>query len=160
MPIQIMFILCGLVAIVGVGPFTYYCYEYIDQSIENKPVDYDFPNWRDFKWTLLSVAIISILDVIAYMVLNKLFRPICKIQDDIEERDRRTEKASYSGFKLIYFLAVTIWGYVILHNKQFFPPLLAGSGDFHKCSQNYPYQKPETREGIMWFLVLQLGFHV
>lgn len=160
MPIQIFFVICGLVAIIGVGPFTYYCYSYIDQAFKNKPDDYDFPDWRDFKWTLLSIAIISIVDFIAHKVLNKLFRPLCKIQDDIEERDRRTEKAAYSGFKLLYFLAVSVWGFVILHNKQFFPSLLGGTGDFHKCSQNYPYQHPDTREGIFWFLVLQLGFHV
>ena len=139
MPIQIIFLLCGLLAIVGVGPFTYYCYSYIDESHKNKPSDYIFPDWRDFRWTLLSILIICVLDYIGIKVLNKLIRPICKVQDDIEDRDRRTEKAAYAGFKFFYFLAVTIWGFVILHNKHFFPNLLGGTGDFHRCSENYPY---------------------
>ena len=79
MPIQIFFVLCVLLAIVGVGPFTFYCYQYIEKAFENKPDDYEFPNWKDFKWTLLSVAIISIMDFIAHITLNKLFRPFCKI---------------------------------------------------------------------------------
>ena len=40
-----------------------------------------------------------------------------KIQDDLEERDRRSEKAAYNLFKLCYYIAVTVWGFVVLKDK-------------------------------------------
>ena len=160
MPIQILFLLCGLMALVGVGPFTYYVYKFIEQTHSNKPDNYIYPDWRDFAWTLLSVVVISIFDYIGYKVLNKLFRPYCKVQDDIEDRDRRTVKAAYSIFKFFYFVSVSTWGFVVLHDKKFFPSLLGGTGDLHRCYENFPYQKPEAREGLKMFIVLQLGYHV
>lgn len=81
---QIFFLLCGLVALIGIGPFTYYCFIYTEKAIERKPADYVFPDWRDFKWVLLSVLTVGVLDVIAFNICLRIFRPYCKVQDDLE----------------------------------------------------------------------------
>lgn len=109
--------ICGILSVILVFPFTYYCYSYMSRVQEVNQDNYEFPNWRDFKWTLLSIAIISICDVLAFMVLSRLLRPFVKIQDDLEERDRRSEKAAYNLFKLCYYIAVTVWGFVVLKDK-------------------------------------------
>ena len=77
-PVQIFFGLLAIVALVGVGPFTYYSYKFSVKSIEKKPEGYEYPDWRDFKWSLLSVAVIGILDALLYNIFLKLFRPYCK----------------------------------------------------------------------------------
>ena len=159
-PIQVLFLIFGILSVILVFPFTYFCYSYIQKVHESKKGNYELPDWRDFKWTLLSIAIISICDVLAFMVLSRLFRPFVKIQDDLEERDRRSEKAGYNLFKLGYYVAVTAWGYVILKDKQFFPVLLGGSGDINRCFEKYPFQPAATREGVWIYIVFQLGFHV
>lgn len=159
-PIQLFFLLCGLVALIGIGPFTYYCYKYTEKAIENKPEDYVFPDWRDFKWVLLSVMTIGVIDVIAYNICLRCFRPICKEQDDLQQRERRSKKAAYNIFKVFYFLGVSIWGYYILLDKRFFPKLLGGSGDIYLCHKGFPYQDPKHRWGIQAFLLGQLGYHV
>ena len=78
-PIQVLFLVCGILSLVGACPFTYFCYKHIKKAHENKPDDYEFPSWKDFKWTLLSVAIISVFDVLAYIILRRLLKPYIKI---------------------------------------------------------------------------------
>ena len=77
-PVQIFFILCAIGAIIGIGPFTYYCYEYINKAIEKKPSQYVFPHWHDFKWTLIAVGVVSVVDLFLTWLFPKILTPYCK----------------------------------------------------------------------------------
>lgn len=128
---------------VGLGPFIYFGYQFRSKAMKNKPKDYEFPMWSDFKYALLFAVIIGICDAILYNIAYRLFKPFCKEQDDLLDRNKRSKKAAYSFFKLIYFTLMSIWGYIILFDKNFFPPLLGGSGDLYNCADGFPYQDEE-----------------
>lgn len=147
------FVLCALVALVGVGPFTYYSYKQTEKAIEEKPADYPFPDWRDFKWVVLSVLSVALLDVITFNICLRCFRPICKEQEDLEQREKRSRKAANNIFKLFYYICISIWGYIILYDKRYFPYLLGGHGDLWLCHDGFPYQPFEHRFGLKAFLL-------
>jgi len=142
------FALCGIVALIGIGPFTYYSYIYTAKAIQDKPIDYQFPNWRDFKWVLLSIVSIVILDFLAFNICLRFFRPLCKEQSDLEQREKRSKKAANNMFKLVYYTCIGTWGYFILLDKRYFPSLLGGHGDLYLCHVGYPYQEPQHRTGL------------
>ena len=93
-PVQVFFLLCAIGAILGITPFTYYCYIYVANAIKHKPSTYIFPNWMDFKWTIFAALIYACIDIVLGRILIKLLKPLCKVQDDVVERDRRTEKSA------------------------------------------------------------------
>lgn len=106
------------------------------------------------------MVIVGVLDAVFYNLFLKLFRPLCKEQEDLKSREKRSKKAAYSAFKFFYFTGVSVWGYFILFDKRFFPRALGGSGDLYLCHKDFPYQKPEIRSGLQAFLLGQLGFHL
>lgn len=152
--------LLSLGALIGIIPFIYYLVIFIEKAQNNAPDGYEFPSYRDFKWTLLSCVILSIVDWVANRAFYPLFKPYCKEQNDVAECDRRTKKTTNNIYKFFYYTAITIWGYSVLENKRFFPKLLGGNGDLFDCHLDFPYQNPETRTGVQLFLLGQLGFHL
>lgn len=62
------------------------------------------------------------------MLTYDFFYRTCKEKKDEELRISKTLKACNSFYKAIYYICVTIWGYYILRDQYFVPPMLLGSG--------------------------------
>ena len=59
-----------------------------------------------------------------------MFRPWCKEQKDLDMREARSFKAAHSIHKVFYFAFAAIWGYIVLKDTDYLPPMLGGKGDF------------------------------
>lgn len=67
-------------------------------------------------------------------------------------------KACNSFYKGLYFLAVTIWGFLILRNEKYCTPLLFGNGDLKYL--NYELQTYERPRGFRLYYLGTMGYHV
>lgn len=66
---------------------------------------------------------------------------------------------------MIYFIFITIWGYVLLKDLPFLPPSLGGSGDIAASFHNDPY--PDQLHwgtlytpGAKLYSLVTMGYHV
>lgn len=55
------------------------------------------------------------------------------------ERHVRSSKAAFAGYKLLYYIIVTAWGYLLLKDAHFMPRALGGSGDATQIWKDQPY---------------------
>ena len=47
---------------------------------------------------------------------------------------------------------MSIWGYLVLKDKDFMPVLLGGSGDLDNCNKGFPYQSEEQTKNLKWYM--------
>ena len=99
------------------------------------------------KFTKIEDCYVTGIATIAYMVIEKLFdlimptlmAPMCKVQEEGEEKKRRVDKMASQMFKLAHFIFSSVWLYVIAKDAEWFPWQLGGSGDFHTAFKDLPY---------------------
>ena len=60
----------------------------------------------------------------------KVVGPLCKEQEDLEIKEKRTNKMAEVVVRGIYFVFATSWGYMILKDKPYLPWYLGGHGEF------------------------------
>lgn len=70
----------------------------------------------------------------------------------------RAKKASMNVAKAIYYSAVTYWGYQLLKDTSFMPPILGGNGDVKNCFVNVPFQAPVN--GLLAYSLVSLGYYL
>ena len=144
-PVQMIFCFVAILSLFGCIPFTYYCYQFTQKAKADAPQGYEFPHGSDFWVTFVAAIGFLLTDYTFYKIFVPLFRPICKIQDDIDVREQRVEKMANSLFRLLYFSGITIYGYIAVMDMNFFPSALGGSGDYNLCTLGFPYQKHNQR---------------
>lgn len=152
-----MFCLVGLASLIGCIPFTYYCYLFTIKASKDAPLGYNFPDPYDFWMTAVAAIVFGLLDLLCYKLFTPCFRPYCKIQDDVEQREQRSIKTANSIFRLSYFTGITIFGYIAVLDSEFFPSALGGSGNYDLCTSDFPYQEHNYKVKV--FLLVSLGFH-
>ena len=76
-------------------------------------------------------------------------------------RELRVEKMLHVFHKVIYFTTVTIWGYIVLKDKDYMPPFLGGSGDYSiSISKKYfPYSVYGPDLALQRYILITSGFH-
>lgn len=50
----------------------------------------------------------------------------------------KTTKATNSFFKGLYFICVTTWGYQLLKDEKYLPPMLLGKGNLRNINADFP----------------------
>lgn len=101
---------------------------------------------------------IFVLHVIWLKIVPPLLEPIIKVQDDVKDRKKRARKMALMIFSLIWYTSVSIWGYMILKDVEFFPKFLGGSGDIWKTFNDFPFQKDIP--GLRLCYQANLGWHM
>ena len=88
----------------------------------------------------------------------KWFYPLCKVQDNLVERDLRSRKASMCFYKFFYFLWATCWGYSIIKDTDYMPWTLGGKGEFKNAYENYYFYDHEPQ--LANYFLITSGYHV
>jgi hypothetical protein len=116
--------------------------------------------FSDFHITIVGALVSYILQIVVDKVAYNFFYTYCKEKDDEELRIAKSKKACYSFYKGLYFIIVTIWGYLILKDEKFIPPELMGRGSVETMNVDFPtifLQHPHT---IRYYYLGTLGYHV
>ena len=79
-----------------------------------------------------------ILHKVTDIVMWNFFYTYCKEKDDEELRIAKTKKACHSFYKGIYFVFVSIWGFLVLKDEKFLPPELLGKGSLQNINADFP----------------------
>lgn len=69
---------------------------------------------------------------------------------------------SNSFFKFCYFASATVWGYIVLKDKEYLPWLLGGSGEYSRSitPKYFPYAQRDKNDGLKHYILVTSGFHV
>lgn len=127
-----------------------------------------FPKFSDLYITLISVPIF----ILTKLLIERIFKPISeKIiskrytkvdSEDNFSRQIYVKKLSTSFFKLIKYIIITSFGFLILRDADFFPISMGGKGDFKNAfSKGYPaslfYTKPYLLD---IYYMAELAFYI
>jgi uncharacterized membrane protein len=116
--------------------------------------------YTDFYVTILGGIFSYFLkNIVLLLTWNFVYRN-CKETKDEEVRLAKTVKACDCLYKAIYFLAATIWGYVLLQDENFLPPALLGQGSYSNINKLYPYHNYKYPEGVRIYYLFTLGYHI
>jgi len=130
------------------------------RALEHK--DKSIPKPADFVESIVYVVIFGLLRL---LVADKIFiyigdKVLPKNKWPKEVREHKVDRFGGVLFKLCYFLFITAYGYYLLHDKEWMPPILGGNGDIVKCFNGLPYPVVELDQGIKMYYMLQLGYHL
>ena len=140
-------------------PFVYLAREQKQKYLENVPADYHFPVVSDFKGSIPPMLGFFLLEQLIDKHLYKLFRPLCKIQDDFEEREVRSRKMAINYLKISYYLGNSLYFYyVIAAGQDWLPEQLGGTApSMERVLARLPYP-PYGNQMQNYFLVIT-GYH-
>lgn len=89
------------------------------------------------------------------------FYKYCREKEDESIRIAKAKKACNSFYKAFYFVVSTIWGYQILKDEMFLPPMLLGSGNLSNLYNNYPHFNWKAGNSCFRYYYLStLGYHI
>jgi len=93
----------------------------------NQSTSYDWPRFSDF-WISCVVGVIEYWLLEAYIILTykPFYYRFCREQKDDNMRCRKALKATHRGFAFWYSLFISIWGYMLLSQTDFLPPMMLG----------------------------------
>jgi len=60
-------------------------------------------------------------------------------------------------YGFIYFVFISIYGYVIMKDEPYFPRALGGSGDYNLCTMDFPYKA--RNPSLENFVMISLAYH-
>lgn len=60
--------------------------------------------------------------------------------------------------KTAYYTVASYWGYELLRETDFLPPMLGGSGQLSNCFVDVPYHQPI--DGLLTYSLLSMGYYV
>jgi hypothetical protein len=117
-----------------------------------------WPKLIDFWVTCASAFIIFITIELTTKVTYPLFYYYCKEKNDEELRVSKTIKSCTSFYKMNYYFAACVWGYVLMKDLYFIPPALLGNGRLEDIETKYPYSgyPPMFR----YYYLGTMGFHL
>lgn len=144
----------------------------------NNKEGYEYPKYSDM-WIMVLSAIIT--QIVEYS-LTRLFQPtfamICKEQKDKTRKQFYSHKSARTAYQALYFLFVTIYGYIVLNEMNMIPWQLFGTGSstglnnndnsdnkqyvsiveaVDNCMSDRPYQK--IPRSILIYALITLGYH-
>eukprot|EP00357_Protocruzia_adherens_P028042 CAMPEP_0115021162 /NCGR_PEP_ID=MMETSP0216-20121206/30699_1 /TAXON_ID=223996 /ORGANISM="Protocruzia adherens, Strain Boccale" /LENGTH=346 /DNA_ID=CAMNT_0002393419 /DNA_START=67 /DNA_END=1104 /DNA_ORIENTATION=- len=117
--------------------------------------NYNWPHSREFLSMLAYAVIISVVR----SVFVKFFTdPVKTLLKDCPEKDVRAAKVTQALFKVIFYVSIVTWAYLLIKDTEFLGPQLGGSGDFKNIWRNFPYYS--YPEGLTTYYMFSLAYHV
>lgn len=158
MDVHITFKVFLFVTFGGLIPFVYIMCTFNNVFSKLGPEDYTgFTQYSDFKLTALSSIFFFFSHQFAIWLLPQYVAPLCKVQVEGEEKEKRVKKMASQVYRLTFFLGSSIWGYSILKDADFLPVGLGGTGEFSNIFKTFPYTNHEP--GLANYLVVTMGYH-
>jgi len=155
--LQRVFALCALVFPIWTLKFIYETYFIVRDRLENSPGRYPAPS--DFIVAAQFTALFCVLRV----VLSKfVFQPFGYYFLDLKKYDEKSKADRISRFgtvgaKLCYFLFAGVWGFSVLKDKPWTPPIFGGSGASIECWTELPYHV--VPEDVRLYYMISLAYH-
>jgi ceramide synthetase len=142
-------------------PWGFYFMYQLDIWMANRSREHPgkvFPKVSDFLETGVYIAIFVVLRL---TIADKLFSKIGdwvlpKNKWDPETRFHKVDRFSIVIFKFCFFSFVSIYGYYILRDKEWVPPIIGGHGDVANCFKD---EVLELDPEIKAYYLLQLAYH-
>jgi hypothetical protein len=139
-------------------PFTYNCYMFREYMRKSLPEGYDFPELKDFWFTIVIACFVTILEKASFAFFYEKYIPICKEKNDPEIIARRTAKGATNIFKCFYYTTTAIIGWYILKDSFLLPTSLGGNGDLNNMFLGFPFFKQPP--GYKYYFTGTMGFHI
>ena len=122
---------------------------------------YNQPHYSDLWISVAASFVVMICWHICYYVVRTPLYHLCKEKKDETLRIIKTDKASDKVFSFVYFVIINIYGYKVLLDTPFLPPMMGGSSDFSKMWTQYPYISTEKwYDNMKFYYLVTLGYHI
>jgi hypothetical protein len=137
--------------------FMYEMHLYVENRAKEHP-DKILPKFSDFLETGVYMLIFVVLRLtIADKLLSKIGDwALPKNKWDPETRFHKVDRFSIVSFKFCFFLFVSIYGYFLLRDKEWVPPIIGGTGD---VALTFKEEMLELDPGVKTYYLIQLGYH-
>lgn len=87
---QVVFLIGALINLGMLVPFTTAAMRFAQKAQANKPENYEWPQWTDFKITAIWSVIFGIIELLSKKYLGPFFYGVCKEQKDLKMRALRS----------------------------------------------------------------------
>ena len=138
-PFQLFFMMIGVFTVSMLLPFSLACYNYNKFYSKTAPIDYQYPKFSDFEFSLKFAVVYIPLQIYSCKIMTPLFFGICREQKNHKERELRSQKAAINLYKSLYNQLIVIWGFFIIKNQPYYPKTLGGSGSPLASFDGMPY---------------------
>ena len=139
-------------------PFTKSIYDHAVINQAKAPPDYVFPKLQDFWVTGVASVVFALIELICKKVFYIVLLPLCKVQNNLEEREMRCKKGAFGFYKTCYFVFSVTWGYYVLKDTTYLPWSLGGKGDIKRCWDDHV--APAHVPGLQMYGLVTMGYHV
>jgi len=154
----------NFVSLVFIVVFTWYSYEtykfytkHKTIASKNEKLSYD----ADPK-ILLPAIPGSILIILTRKILVNKFKiigdKIVRKDKGWTDRDVKIEKCATQIYKTLTYIALSVTGYILLKDEDYYPKSLGGHGDIEQMWVDLPYQKQS--KNIYLYYVIALSYHL
>lgn len=158
MSMEKIFLIVLVVLVMVLGPFTYLMFELLDYSRKRMPEGYQFPPPEDYIIMVISAIVVLVLEPLCAKGLYPHFYAVCKEKVDEEQRIARSKRGVVTIFKLVYFIYAASFGYLMMKDTYFLPPMLGGSGSFLNHFKDWPFI--EYPPYYKMFFLTCAGYHL
>jgi hypothetical protein len=155
-------------------PASIYCMRLLFETVSERqqhmaahPEQYPgwtYPDYHELTTTLISLLVLLTLRV---TLCNFVFAPLGRwILPTVEEkkgkwtpaaREDRVQRFSVCVYKLCYFLAMTVYGFITLKDEVWLPPQLGGHGSVDIAWNGWPYS--EVSNAVKQYYLIELSYH-
>mmetsp|Transcript_18907 Transcript_18907/g.16749 ORF Transcript_18907/g.16749 Transcript_18907/m.16749 type:complete len:219 (-) Transcript_18907:459-1115(-) len=154
---QMCFLLL-LVPLFSIIPLVYSSCEAFSHQRRLERPDFSNPNWSDF----LPILYISPVFTIAKIIFKKVSTPFYErrmiTMYSGETLKMKMYKSTRNFFKFFYFLFITAFGFYVLSDTTFHPPLMFGSGNIFYFMSEWPFINPPRLFKLYYMIGLSYHF--
>lgn len=159
---QKKFNIFNLFSIIFIIVFTWYSYETYKfytkhKAIASKDEKLIYP--PDPKILIPTIPGCIIITLLRKFLISK-FKIISNkiVRRDKPDRDSRVDKCATQIYKSLNYISLSIIGFVLLKNENYFPKELGGNGDIEQMWVDLPYQNQS--KNIYYYYVIALSYHL
>lgn len=153
---QMFFLLCTIPFAVIAPYFLYRVYEVVERQKAMRP-DYVGPYWPDFLCLIITLPSITIGKHITHWLLTGVYERRLPEKYTGEVRQMKIHKGCENAFKVVYFTAISLYGYFAVLVKLPFDSPIIGNGTWHNYYANYPYGT--FIRASTYYCMLNLSYH-
>jgi len=145
----------------SVGYMVYEISDLVDKRVAQFPGNEELshPRWVDFwysvPWALLLCALRVAMTRPGSMIHRWGEAVVTHKKDD---RPARVRKFTVAVYKLVFFSAVTTYGWFTLRDQSWMPPILGGTGDLDHMWNEYPHS--HVSWAVKQYYMVELGYHL
>ena len=143
-------------------PFFYYSVMSHLWFVENSPEDFVYPKPMEIITVTAagSVFYFTLDKVMHALFYEKMRRDWCKPQATEELTARYAEKAVASLVKAAHFTTSVVWGYALLKDCEWLPPILLGQNPNASLEKAYAMDFTSPPPGLVTYLQFTSGYHM